>query len=87
MEKLSVNEIIQRIKNYDCFECISEDGSFQLKIRDYVPFICAAIHAGHNLCNSFSTIPNSSGAILHYHSIIEPVKYEVYSMQYVVCSM
>ena len=48
MEKLSVNEIIQRINNYDCFECISEDGSFQLKIRDYVPFICAAIHAGHN---------------------------------------
>ena len=48
MEKLSVNEIIQRIQNYDCFECIAEDGSFHLKIRDYVPFICAAIHAGHN---------------------------------------
>tara|TARA_B100000401_G_C52805670_1_gene721000 strand:- start:17 stop:2005 length:1989 start_codon:yes stop_codon:yes gene_type:complete len=48
MEVLSIKEIINRIKNYDSFEAVPLDHSFHIKIREYVPFICAAIHAGGN---------------------------------------
>jgi hypothetical protein len=46
MIKLSVSEIISRIKNEDCFEAVSEDYSFTLKIDEYVPYLCAAVHNG-----------------------------------------
>jgi hypothetical protein len=49
VETLSIKEIISRIKNYDLFEAEPLDKSFHLKIRNYVPFICSAIHAGINL--------------------------------------
>ena len=49
VEELSIKEIINRIKNYDSFEAVPLDHSFHIKIRDYVPFVCAAIHAGGNL--------------------------------------
>ena len=49
VEELSIKEIINRIKNYDSFEAVPPDHSFHIKIRDYVPFVCAAIHAGGNL--------------------------------------
>ena len=49
IEELSIKEIINRIKNYDSFEAVPLDHSFHIKIRDYVPFVCAAIHAGGNL--------------------------------------
>ena len=48
VEELSIKEIINRIKNYDSFEAVPPDHSFHIKIRDYVPFVCAAIHAGGN---------------------------------------
>lgn len=47
MERLSINTIIDRINNQETFEAVSEDYSFTLKIRDYVHFVCAAIHDGH----------------------------------------
>jgi hypothetical protein len=47
MIKLSVPEIITRIKNEECFEAVAEDYSFTLKIDEYVPYACAAVHDGH----------------------------------------
>jgi len=47
MIKLSVPEIISRIKNEEIFEAVSEDYSFTLKIDKYVPFLCGAVHDGH----------------------------------------
>lgn len=47
-ESLSINDIIKKIKNYETFEAVPIDKSFHLKIRSYLPFICAAIHAGNN---------------------------------------
>ena len=47
-ESLSINEIIKKIKNHETFEAVPTDKSFHLKIRSYLPFICAAIHAGSN---------------------------------------
>ena len=52
MEELQISEIIRRIRNYDCFDAVSIDKSFYIKIREYVPFVCAAIHAGGNLRKS-----------------------------------
>ncbi len=47
MEKLSVEEIIGKIQNEECFEAVSEDYSFTLKIEKYVHYVCGAVHDGH----------------------------------------
>ncbi len=47
MERLSVSEIIQKIEAEAIFEAIAEDYSFTIKIDDYVPFACGAVHDGH----------------------------------------
>lgn len=47
MERLTIDEIIQKIKLEDTFEAVTSDYSFTLKIEDYVPYVCAAVHDGH----------------------------------------
>ena len=47
MDKLSIEQIIQKIKNEECFEAVSSDYSFTIKIEEYVPYVCAAVHDGH----------------------------------------
>lgn len=47
MQKLSVQQIIQKINSEDLFEAVSDDYSFTIKIENYVHFACAAIHDGH----------------------------------------
>ena len=47
MERLSVEDIIAKINSEEIFEAISEDYSFTIKIEEYVPYTCAAIHDGH----------------------------------------
>ncbi|MFK7782914.1 N-formylglutamate amidohydrolase [Psychroserpens sp.] len=47
MERLSVEAIISKINNEDCFHAISEDYSFTLKIDRYVHYVCGAVHDGH----------------------------------------
>ena len=47
MEKLTVKEIIQKIQNEEIFEAVSSDYSFTLKIDEYVPYACGAVHDGH----------------------------------------
>jgi hypothetical protein len=46
MEKLSIKEIIEKIENEEVFEAVSSDYSFTLKIEEYVPYVCAAVHDG-----------------------------------------
>jgi len=45
--RLSVSEIIQKIKYEETFEAVAEDYSFTIKIDEYVPYICGAVHDGH----------------------------------------
>lgn len=52
MLRLKIGEIIQRIEEQKTFEAVSEDYSFTIKIADYVPFICAAVHDGHQFRKS-----------------------------------
>ena len=47
MEKLSIDEIIKKIEASEVFEAVSSDYSFTLKIAEYVPYVCAAVHDGH----------------------------------------
>ncbi|CAL2081319.1 N-formylglutamate amidohydrolase [Tenacibaculum sp. 190524A05c] len=47
MEKLSVKEIIQKINAEELFEAVASNYSFTIKIEEYVPFVCAAVHDGH----------------------------------------
>jgi hypothetical protein len=47
MEKLSVEAIIGKIQTQQIFHAVAEDYSFTIKIEDYVPYVCAAIHDGH----------------------------------------
>ncbi len=50
--KLSIDEIIKKIQSEEIFEAVSEDYSFTLKIEEYVPHICAAVHDGHQFRKS-----------------------------------
>ena len=52
MLKLAVADIISNIKSEIPFEAVSEDYSFILKISDYAPYICAAVHDGHQFRKS-----------------------------------
>jgi len=47
MQKLTVEEIITKIKNGETFEAVAEDYSFTLKIDKYVHYACGAVHDGH----------------------------------------
>lgn len=46
MLKLSIDEMVQRIGQGIAFEAEARDGSFYIKIRRYVPYLCTAIHDG-----------------------------------------
>ncbi|RZV65425.1 MAG: hypothetical protein EX254_05645 [Flavobacteriaceae bacterium] len=48
MQRLSVQEIIELIQAEKTFSAVSEEYSFTLKISDYVPYVCGAVHDGHN---------------------------------------
>lgn len=47
MLKLSLLEIIARIEKEETFHAVIDDYSFSIKIDDYVPYACAAVHDGH----------------------------------------
>ncbi len=49
MLKLSIAEIVQKIEAQETFEATDTNEGFVLKIDDYVPYICCAIHNGHQL--------------------------------------
>ncbi|MFT5758333.1 MAG: hypothetical protein ACI9LM_003072 [Alteromonadaceae bacterium] len=49
MLTLSEAECIARINKGECFHAEVESGAFIVKIDEYAPIICAAIHNGHRL--------------------------------------
>ncbi|MFZ0468872.1 MAG: N-formylglutamate amidohydrolase, partial [Thiogranum sp.] len=49
MLTLSEAGVIALIEQEETFECRLDDGSLTLKIEEYVPFLCTAIHQGHRL--------------------------------------
>jgi len=49
MSTLSEQSIIDKINNRETFEATIDGGAFSLKIEQYIPALCAAIHNGGNL--------------------------------------
>ncbi|MGO3181474.1 MAG: N-formylglutamate amidohydrolase [Aequorivita sp.] len=47
MQKLSTEQIINKIKAGEIFSAVSNDYSFTIKIDKYVHYACAAVHDGH----------------------------------------
>lgn len=54
MLTLSEQEVIIKIQNMECFECMLEDGSLTIRINDYQPYIATAIHHGQRLTKSLA---------------------------------
>jgi hypothetical protein len=52
MLRLSVASILAKITSEIPFEAVSEDYSFTLKISEYAPYICGAVHDGHQFRKS-----------------------------------
>ncbi|MDC2890721.1 N-formylglutamate amidohydrolase [Psychrosphaera algicola] len=49
MQTLSKQECIALIKKRKCFHADVDNGAFTIKIEEYSPIICTAIHNGHQL--------------------------------------
>ncbi|WP_299096664.1 N-formylglutamate amidohydrolase [Winogradskyella sp.] len=47
MDRLSIHEIIAKIEAEETFNAVSDDYSFTLKVDKYVPYVCGAVHDGH----------------------------------------
>ena len=47
MLKLTIEDIINKIKNEEHFHAVADDYSFTIKIDSYVPYACGAVHDGH----------------------------------------
>mgnify|MGYP005990012063 FL=1 len=47
MLRLTIKEIIEKIELEEIFEAVIEDNSFSIKIDSYVPYVCGAVHDGH----------------------------------------
>ena len=52
MLKLSKTQIISNIESELPFEAVSDDYSFTIKIAEYAPYICGAVHDGHQFRKS-----------------------------------
>ncbi|RIV68655.1 N-formylglutamate amidohydrolase [Flagellimonas aequoris] len=52
MHRCSIDEILLKIQNEESFEAVAEDYSFTLKVEDYVPYVCGAVHDGHQFRKS-----------------------------------
>ncbi len=52
MRRLAVHSIIDLIAKEERFEAVSEDYSFTLKIEHYAPYVCGAVHDGHQFRHS-----------------------------------
>jgi len=49
VERLKIDEIIENIRNFKPFRCISESEGFYIEVESYLPYIGGAIHSGHKL--------------------------------------
>jgi N-formylglutamate amidohydrolase len=47
IQRFPIETIISKIKAEETFHAVSDDYSFTLKIDEYVPYVCGAVHDGH----------------------------------------
>ena len=56
MIRLAVEEMLSRIAKGITFEAIAEDGSFSIKVNEYVPYVGMALHAGHHFRDELKAV-------------------------------
>lgn len=54
MDRASEQQIIGRIKNKETFTAQIDTGAFAVRIGEYAPSICTAIHDGHRIHEAFA---------------------------------
>lgn len=52
MHRWSVDEIIEKIKAREVFETVADTYGFTLKVEEYAPYLCGAVHDGHQFRKS-----------------------------------
>jgi hypothetical protein len=52
MHRMSPDEMIGQIRAEKPFEAIASDYSFRIKVESYAPYICGAVHDGHQFRKS-----------------------------------
>ncbi|MEX0275578.1 MAG: hypothetical protein AB3N16_14490 [Flavobacteriaceae bacterium] len=52
MRRLSIRKIVSKIGKGEAFEAVSDAYTLHIKIEAYVPYICAAVHDGHQFRKS-----------------------------------
>lgn len=52
--QLSETTILEKIAAGEVFNAVLEDGSLAIRVKEYAPYICTAIHAGHQLRDALS---------------------------------
>ena len=52
MLRMDPEDMIGLIRKEECFEAVSTDYSFRIKIESYAPYICGAVHDGHQFRRS-----------------------------------
>lgn len=52
MLRLEVSEMLSFIESETPFEAVSADYSFRIKVENYAPYICGAVHDGHQFRRS-----------------------------------
>ena len=52
MHRLSIEDMLANIISETPFEAVAEDYSFTLKIEEYAPYVCGAVHDGHQFRKS-----------------------------------
>ena len=56
MQTLNEEQICDYLSVGKIFEAILEDGSLEIGVQEYVPYLCTAIHAGHELRTDLADI-------------------------------
>lgn len=49
MQIFSEHQVLSAIKAGEPFECLLEGGGIEIRIKEYAPYICTAIHAGNRM--------------------------------------
>ena len=78
MQNLDLSKVLDLINLGQCFEATCE-GSFIIKIQEYVPYVCTAIHNGHELREDLKDIcllSEKRGCMKKIHT--QPISYNLY---------
>jgi hypothetical protein len=84
MRRLHPDEMIGLIRSETPFEAVAADYSFRIKVASYAPYICAAVHDGHQFRKSLWEICTHSAYERWYEE--DPATHEMVAAHPIVIS-